>query len=632
MSESYVVLDYETFGIGARPEFYPPKPVGVALRWPDGKKEYLAWGHPYGDNNCTLEEATRAVARAFQQHTVIFHNAKFDMEVAWQHMGIPFPRRWHDTLLLAYLHSPDEHTFALKPLSEKFLRMPPEERDEVREWILANIKEAKKSTWGAFIAFAPVALVGPYAIGDVDRTWRLFNFMAQEVFDTMPAPYNRERRLLPHLVAAERRGIRVDRELLKSWEVTLTGALHHCDQQIKAKLNAPELEIDSDKDLAFALDRENLMTHWETPDGVPFAAVAKEMPLTVAQPFGGGEAVVVVEEKLTRSVSKDALARCCTDKDLVQQLAYRNAAATMLRVFVKPWLEKSEKDGRLHTEWHQVRGTDKNGTRTGRIASANPNLANVPNPNETPPPFGLTPLPSMREALLPEEGCLWISADYSQQELRITAHYENGLMKDAYIADPSRDLHAYAQELIKTRVGKIVSRKHVKNVAFASIYGAGIPKLARMMGVSDTEAEEIRDAYFDALPGLKKLIRAVAKRTTEQKYVPSLGGRRLSVEPPVVDKGRLRSFDYKQTNKLIQGSAADMTKESIALYCESGGSNYFLSQVYDEINISVPYDRVEEQAALLRACMINAIPLSVPMLVDIEVGPNWHDLTPLELP
>jgi DNA polymerase-1 len=299
-------------------------------------------------------------------------------------------------------------------------------------------------------------------------------------------------------------------------------------------------------------------------------------------------------------------------------------------VFVTPWLALSAKDGRLHTEWHQIRGTEKNGTRTGRIASANPNLANVPNPNETPPPFGLMPLPSMRQALLPEEGCLWISADYSQQELRITAHYENGLMKDAYNKDAALDLHAFAQELIKTRVGKVVSRKHVKNVAFASIYGAGIPKLARMMGVTDYEAEEIRTAYFDALPGLKKLIRAVIQRTREQGYVPSLGGRRLSVEPPAVDRknGRLREFDYKQANKLIQGSAADMTKEAIALYCESGGSNYFLSQVYDEINISVPYAHVEEQAAVLRACMVNAMPLSVPILVDIEVGPNWHDLLP----
>jgi DNA polymerase-1 len=126
----------------------------------------------------------------------------------------------------------------------------------------------------------------------------------------------------------------------------------------------------------------------------------------------------------------------------------------------------------------------------------------------------------------------------------------------------------------------------------------------------------------------------VIQRTREQGFITSLGGRRLSVEPPVVDKknGRLREFDYKQANKLIQGSAADMTKEAIARYCEAGGSNYFLSQVYDEINISVPYAHVEEQAAVLRACMVNAMPLSVPILVDIECGPNWHDLTTLELP
>jgi DNA polymerase I-like protein with 3'-5' exonuclease and polymerase domains len=161
-------------------------------------------------------------------------------------MGIAFPRKWHDTLLLAYLHSPDEHTYALKPMSEKFLKMRPEERDEVREWILANIKEAKKSTWGAFIAFAPVATVGPYAIGDVERTWRMFQFLAPTIFDQMPAPYNRERRLLPHLVAAERRGIRVDRELLQQWEVELTGALYRVEHRqrrrvgVRARPRAPD--------------------------------------------------------------------------------------------------------------------------------------------------------------------------------------------------------------------------------------------------------------------------------------------------------------------------------------------------------------------------------------------------------
>lgn len=634
--ETYAVVDFETYRIGPRPGEYPPEPVGVALRWPNGKYEYLAWAHPAGDNNTTREEAIRAIRHAYK-NTVIFHNAKFDMEVAWHHLGIEFPKRWHDTLLLGYLQSPDEPSFSLKPMSERLIGMPPVQQDAVRDWILANIKGATKKNFGAFIAFCPVALVGPYAISDVDRTWRLFKFFAPPVSANMPVAYNREKRLLPHLVSAERRGLRVDRLLLRMWQRDLTAALARCDELICVRLNDLNLNLDSDDALADALQREDLVTHWETPDGIPFPCGVPGVNTTASEelnPFADPNEIVVVTEAKppTRSMSKGALKRCCIDKDLVGQLAYRTAAATMLRTFVEPWLIHSEKDGRLHTQWHQVRGVDKNGTRTGRIASSDPNLANVPNPNETPPPFGLPKLPSLRKALLPEEGCVWISLDYSQQELRITAHYEDGQMKMAYQRDPKLDLHAFAQELIRRMVNKVIPRKHIKNVAFASIYGAGIPKLARMMEVSEDEAEEVRDAYFAALPGLGQLIHNVKMVTRQRGFVISLGGRLMPVEPTKWVKGRERAYDYKQTNKLIQGSAADQTKEAIASFCESGGSGYFMLQVYDEINISVPKEHAEYWACVLRDCMLKALPLSVPVLVESKVGSTWGDLMPMVLP
>jgi len=114
-------------------------------------------------------------------------------------------------------------------------------------------------------------------------------------------------------------------------------------------------------------------------------------------------------------------------------------------------------------------------------------------------------------------------------------------------------------------------------------------------------------------------------------HVLSLGGRLLTVEKPKKVKGRDRTFDYKQTNKLIQGSAADQTKEAIVQFCERGGSQYFLTQVYDEINISVPASEVEAWAQMLKQCMVNALPLNVPTAVDFEVGHNWHELFPMEV-
>ena len=622
--ETYAVVDFETKAIGPRPHQYPPEPVGVAIRWPHGVSEYLAWGHPSG-NNCTIEEATRAVRRAYES-TVIFHNAKFDMEVAWKWLKLPFPKRWEDTLLLAYLFAPNADSFSLKPLAQRFLGVLPEEQDAVRDWILANVPGATKKNFGAHISLAPVELVAPYAIGDTTRTWSLFVRFYRHIMAQQGPSYAREKRLLPYLTDAERRGIRVDRGLLVEWLSQLELGLRKCDEMIRAGLNDMSLNLDSSEDLANALEREGLVSHWETPDGVPFPCVAglAPPPPEAVNPFGNGEDVT--EAPKTRSMSKGALERCCVDKTLVAQLAYRGAAATMLRTFVLPWLELSAADGRLHTNWHQVRGQDKYGTRTGRIASADPNLANVPNPNDLPPPFSLPPLPNLRCALLPEEGHVWVSADYNQQELRITAHYEGDQMQRAYQRNPALDLHTFAQDLIARNVGKKFPRKHVKNVAFASIYGAGIPKLARMMGISDAEAEEVKSAYFAALPGLANLIQRIKIKSTGSKSVTSLGGRILQMEEPVTVKGRLRNFEYKMPNKLIQGGAADMTKQAIVDYCEAGGGSTFISQVYDEINVSVPREHALYYAQMLRACMIKAMPLVVPILVDVEVGPSWGEL------
>ena len=611
-------VDFETEAVGPRPKQYPPKPVGVAIRWPTGRMEYLAWGHPQG-NNCTYEEAERAVRMAFEKGPVLCHNAKFDLEVAYEHMGIPFPKVWHDTLLLAFLQSPDEPTFALKPMAEKFLGMPPEQQDVVHEWIIKNVPGATKKTAGAFICKAPVALVGPYAIGDVERTFKLFQYLYPPVNMNMPEAYDRERRLMPHLVAAEKRGIRVDRNKLMLWQVELSAALSLCDVRLRAYLNDPTLNFDSDNDLANALEREKLVDHWETPDGTVFPINGSTS--VEANPFAGAPSLDL--KPPTRSMSRSALQRCCTDKTLVNDLYYRNTAATLLRMFIEPWLEYSKHDGRLHTEWAQTRGQEKDGTRTGRIASARPNLANVPNVREIAPPFGLPPLPALRTALLPEEGCYWVSADYSQQELRIAAHYEDGEIQNAYRREPALDLHLFAQKLIKERVGLDVERKKTKTVAFASIYGAGVTKLAAQMGVTEDEAYTVREAYFAALPGLRNLVERVKQRVKEVGFVRSRGGRLLPVEAPKIIKGKWRSFEYKMANKMIQGSAADQTKEAIVAFCEGGGSGLFLSQVYDEINISAPYKHVQAWGDYLRHCMVNALPLDVPVLVDLEVGDTW---------
>jgi len=630
---SLTTLDFETEAIGPRPDQYPPKPVGLALRHPDGTAEYLSWGHPTG-NNSTFDEARRAYHRAIDTGEVLFHNGAFDIEVACKHFGLPWPRRWHDTLFILYLTDPHAFSYALKPAAQRVLGMAPDEQDDVRAWVMANVPGATKKNFGAHISKCPAGIVAPYAIGDVERTFLLFKRLYPFVQHEMPVAYARELALCPFLLDAERRGVRVDRELLHSWQGELAQGLSRADQLLRDRLNAPGLSLDADHDLADALDRAGVMRGWEYTDGTQLhyaksGSPDEPVPSASSAPFSSEDPVLSVAsvpaKPKQRSVAKGALSRFCLDQVVLDTLLYRNTAATMLRTFVEPWLEISASDGRLHTKWHQVRGQDANGTRTGRIASSNPNLANIPNPKGMTPPLGCPFLPSLRLALLPEQGHAWLSADYSQQELRWAAHFEGKDLQDAYRLRPTLDLHEYAKDLVKQRTGIAISRKTAKTIAFATIYGAGSRKLAEQLDCTVEDAITVKDAYFTALPGLLKLGERVKHAARVSGYVTSAGGRIIRLEPSKIIDGRMRDFDYKMLNHLVQGTSADQTKQAIVNFCTAGTHGLLLGQTYDELHISVPKDVAEltHVGNTLALSMRDALPCDVPMRMDFEVGNSW---------
>ena len=167
------VVDYETDAIEKRPD-YPPRPVGVAIHV-SGRARYYAVAHPT-ENNATWAKVKPILRDLYRTHEIIFHHCAFDIDVGTIHLGLPVPQVYHDTQFLAYLNDPREETLALKPLADKYLSMPPQEQDELREWIFKNIKDAKKARtkWGKFIGLTPGRLCGKYARGDVIRTYKLF--------------------------------------------------------------------------------------------------------------------------------------------------------------------------------------------------------------------------------------------------------------------------------------------------------------------------------------------------------------------------------------------------------------------------------------------------------------------------
>lgn len=610
-------IDFETEGIESRPE-YPPKPVGVSIVWPKRKAHYYAWGHPT-KNNCTFKEAMLALKEAWASDLpLLFHHAKFDVDVAQTHMDcddLPW-ERIHDTQFLLFLNDPHAASLALKPSAERLLHINPEERDAVKEWILKNIPEAAKkpSTWGAYICKAPGDLVGKYANKDTGMAVDIFKYLYPLVAgEGMLDAYNRERQLMPIFLENERRGLRVDMEALERDIPLYHKELKRAEDWLFKKFKNKEMNLDSDAEVAKALNDLGIVTEWEMTKTGKRSTSKKFMTI----------------EKFN-------------DKKVFLVLGYRNRLTTCLRMFMESWLQKGKANGRgfIQPTWNQVRqpkGDDgSKGTRTGRPSCDDPNLLNLSKSFEdrgdgyTHPTFikGLRPLPLVRCYTLPDEGCVWLHRDYNQQELRILAHFEDGAILQAYKADPRMDIHTFVQMEIRRIAHMELDRSSVKTINFGKLYGQGLGSLALKLRRAVDEVKKIREAQNKALPGLPDLERSIKLMARGGEPIVTWGGRLYYCEEPkFVEKfNKEMTFEYKLLNYLIQGSAADATKEAIIRYHnhpERRGR--FVVTVYDEINVCVPKKYAKQEMEILRECM-EGLEFDVPLLTDGKSGDSWGDL------
>jgi DNA polymerase-1 len=598
-----LAIDFETQAIVGNPTARPPKPVGMAYKRSGYKGRYLPWGHPTGNVPGAFDKAVAILRTAIlAREPIVMHNSKFDLAVAEAHMGVTFnsdPTLIHDTLFSVFLHDPYADSFSLKPSSERILGLPPTEQDALKDWILSHIPKATAKDFGAYIAQAPAEIVGPYAIGDVKRTLDLHTFLIEKI---PTAAYQREQKLRPILMDSERRGILCDTEKLAYDTEKLEAALVRCTQELQTTLD--EEDIDTPTKLANALERAGKIGSWIlTPTGL-------------------------------RSTSRANLEAAIADKSVLHLLQYRGALAHMLSQFARPWLQLADEyNGRLHPEWNQVRQSyhnmdskDLKGTKTGRLSCSKPNFQNMPNEYEIVIPKGYPPLPLMRQYILADKGYRWLKRDYSQQELRILAHFSEGRLYDRYQINPRIDAHVETSNLIVEHTGLTLPRKHVKITGFSIIYGAGLPKLAEQLGVQYDDAQMTRRAYFKALPEVPKLMKTCSQRGNGGGTIITWGGREYPVEPPkVLKNGRYANYAYKLLNYLIQGSAGDCTKESLIRWDSIKGDAQFLATVHDENDIQAPEDVWVKEMAKLKKAM-ESIEFDVKMLSDGFTGVDWANL------
>lgn len=627
MKRRLVCVDFETDAIEPYPNF-PPTPAGVAIH-EKGRSRYYAWRAHNGEGlNADGLEVKARLTDLWKDPNVdlLFHNAKFDLAVASAapfHLEPPPWHRIHDTLLELFLFDPNLESLSLKPASELLLGLPPEEQNDLYDWIAKNVPEAKRiksrAKLGAFIVRAPVRLVGPYAKGDVARTVKLH----RKVHPRIPREaYDRERRLLVHLLREEPQGIPVDVPLIETELERGEAALSRADKWLRRTLGLGRDVKLTQRDLVADAMEERGIVHPED--------------WTWTKPKTG---------KPRRVTTYESLSDICLDDVFLHVWRYRSILATQVSTFAKPWLKVARDTGCVFPEWNQVRQADERGghklmgARTGRLSST-PNLMNVPkvpvpvvtsvaawrkNPSALYLPFRAAledvQLLNVRSFIKAPRGQKIIDRDYSQQELRILAHYEDGPMRQAYERDPHLDFHNQVKAALDGK-GLSFERTAVKNTNFGIIYAMGLALLARKTGLEIDEASTLRRSILGMYPGVRETIndlKAAGECTT-------WGGRlNRCEEPQQIGEFDYRTFEYKLINTLIQGSAADCTKEAAVRFYEHPDREARLPLfVHDQLTGFARTQAAKRQMALLKECM-ESVEFRVPMLSTGATVTRWSE-------
>ena len=521
--------------------------------------------------------------------TKIFHNAMYD--VSWiRSLGFHINGGIIDTMIAASLIDENRYSYTLDAVAKEYIGMRKNEKllQEAAKDFNVN---AKAEMWKL-----PAPFVGEYAEKDAEITLKLWHALQHEITkQDLWDVFNMESNLFPCLVDMKFKGVRVDVEKAGLIKKELIQKEKDVLQSIN-KVVGFDIEIWAAASVAKAFDQLN-MPYDRTEKGAP-------------------------------SFTKNFLATHPAElPKLINQARELNKANT---TFIDTIL-KHEHNGRIHAEINQIR-SDQGGTVTGRFSYANPNLQQIPARHKE---LG----PMIRSLFIPEEKCTWGCFDYSQQEPRILVHFASlmklegtGTIVDAY-KDGSADFH----QMIADMAG--INRKQAKTINLGIMYGMGKNKLMAELGLMKDAAEKLLKTYHQKAPFVKMLSEAVARRADDSGKIRTIGGRLchfdlwephgFGIKKPLKHAEALRehgpgikrAFTYKALNKLIQGSAADMTKQSmLALYNEGVIPHV---QIHDELDISVSSP---EEAQRIINIMEDSIELQVPNKVDYEKGLSWGEI------
>jgi DNA polymerase I-like protein with 3'-5' exonuclease and polymerase domains len=596
--------------------------VGIAVAV-DGFKGYFPIAHEEGPNLDRKKTLEWLKDICESPATKIFHNAMYD--VCWiRSLGIKINGLIIDTMIAASLIDENRFSYTLNTLSWHHLS---EGKNETK--LLEAAKERgldpKADMWRL-----PAMEVGAYGEKDAELTLKLWHKLKKIIVeDDLQDIFNLETDLFPCLVDMRFLGVRVDVSKANQLKTALAVKEENLLQQIKIETGV-DTQIWAAQSIATVFDKLKL----------PYSRTEKTDSPSFTKNFISNH-----------------------ENPVVNMVAEARKINKIRTTFIDTILSHEHK-GRIHADINQIR-SDDGGTVTGRFSYANPNLQQIPARD---PETG----PLIRSLFIPEENCKWGTFDYSQQEPRLVAHYalkfslpSVNKIADSYESDPSTDFHKIVAEMAN------IPRSQAKTINLGLFYGMGKAKLQGELGVSPEKAEELFTQYHSQASFVKQLMNKVMKAAEARGQIKTLLGRRCrfpKYEPilrgadwghyvPPEDDERMRelqemgphlkdfegnvitdkdgkpkknywyqnstrrAFTYKALNKLIQGSAADMTKKAMVELYKEGLLAHI--QIHDELDFSI---ELESQAVKIKQIMEQAVELEVPNKVDYESGPNWGEI------
>ena len=601
--------------------------IGVAVAV-DGWCKYYPFGHEGGGNldKKRILEWLKSVCAT--EATKVFHNAMYD--VCWlRSYGIEVKGHIIDTMVMASLVNENRMSYALNALSWEYLG---ERKNE-------NILKEAAKNWGidpkAELYKLPAMYVGEYAEKDASLTLELFKRLSTEIKkENLIEIFNLETELFPCLVDMKFKGVRVDVQKAHELKRKLTEQEKQFLLEIKKETQI-DVQIWAARSIATVFDKLNL----------PYKRTEK----TSAPPF-------------TKNFLSDH------ENPIVNKIAKAREINKAHTTFIDTII-KYEHKGRIHADINPIRGSG-GGTVTGRFSYSNPNLQQIPARNKQ-----LGPL--IRSLFIPEENHEWGCFDYSQQEPRLVVHFaaqSQFLSKEESVIEivekfkeGSVDFHQLVADMAQ------INRDQAKTINLGLFYGMGKAKLQAELELdTKKEAEDLFDKYHDSVPFVKDLMDSTSTKAAENGYIRTLGGRRCNFprwERNEFRKGKLsetgtraeteekyitwykgkypdateeklervrkelkkddqklikRAFTYKALNKLIQGSAADMTKTAMLNLYKEGIVAHI--QIHDELDISIESEEAKKKSEKVIEIMENSVKLEIPNKVEYKSVETWGDI------